>query len=254
MRPLSGVILYASCRPEAAGRAVLHLAAVGAYSLHLSQQQKSTLAWILLPVVLIWQVNGIYLAALAKIGVALFWAADFCQWIVLPGLLLVVLAKKATLFPKHYGFDTAAIRWQRSIVGTLAVFATTGAAFFLARNISWQLLGHPAGFFSFPGVFPSGVMGTAIWVYSAITAGVVESIFFIALPWLLYHNVRAAPSRVEFTMLAALVFAVAHWEQGPHVVIGAFFSHLFACFWFFRFGTLWPVAGGHMLVDLVAFS
>nr|WP_229506747.1 CPBP family intramembrane glutamic endopeptidase [Pseudoduganella rivuli] len=97
-------------------------------------------------------------------------------------------------------------------------------------------------------------MGSVIWIYSAVTAGIVESIFFIGLPWLLYRHVRAAPSRIAFALLATTVFAVAHWEQGPHVIIGAFFSNLVACFWYFLLGTLWPVAAGHILVDLVAFA
>lgn len=220
----------------------------------LTRQQHSTLTWTLLPVALLWQVNGIYLAAFAKISAVLFWAADFCQWVVLPGVLLTALAMKAAVVPKHYELDTAALKSPRLIVATLAVFATAGPAFFLARNYAWQWLGHPTGFFSFPDVFPGGVMGTVIWAYSAVTAGFVESMFFISLPWLLYRSVRVEPSRVAFTLLVSLVFAVAHWEQGPHVVMGGFCFHLVACFWFFRLGSLWAVAGGHMLIDLVAFS
>lgn len=222
--------------------------------MHLDRQQINSIVLALLPVVVIWEVNGIYLAALARISVSLFWLADFIQWIVLPTTLLMFLAKKASLLPKHYGFDTVAIRWQSPILGTLGAFVTMGLAFFLTRNLSWELLGQPTGFFTFPGVFPGGLMGNIIWLYSAVTAGIVESTFFIGLPWLLYHNVRSVPSRVVFTTLASLVFATAHWEQGPHVVVGAFFSNLVACFWFFRLGTLWPVAVGHTLVDLVAFA
>ena len=71
---------------------------------------------------------------------------------------------------------------------------------------------------------------------------------------LLYRNIRDHPSRIAFTILASLVFALAHWEQGPHVVVGAAFYNVVACFWFFYFGTLWPIVAGHVLVDLVAFS
>jgi hypothetical protein len=221
---------------------------------HLERHQQSAIAWALLPVIAIWQVNGFYLAALAKVSVSAFWVADFFQWILLPSVLLMVLARKASLLPKHYGFDTAALRWQTLIIGTLLVFLTTAIAFFGTRNVSWALLGYPSGFFSFPGVFPSGLMAHIVWLYSAATAGIVESIFYIGLPWLLYRHVRPDPSRIAFAFLATAVFAIAHWEQGPHVVVGAFFSNLFACFWFFRFGTLWPVAAGHILVDLVAFA
>jgi hypothetical protein len=144
--------------------------------------------------------------------------------------------------------------WKYFILGTLAVFITTGLAFFLTRNLLWQLLNHPTGFFTFPRVFPSGLLGKVIWFYSAITAGIVESIFFIGLPWLLYCNTRNAPSQTAFIALASFVFAIAHWEQGPHIVVAAFSSNLVASLWFFRLGTLWPVAAGHALIDFVAFS
>jgi hypothetical protein len=205
-------------------------------------------------VVSVWQINGVYLAAFAKVSVTAFWLADLSQWILLPLVLLMVLSRKASLLPKHYGLDTAALRWQSLILGTLMVFLTTGIAFFWTRNMSWALLGHPVGFFSYPGVFPGGLMRNVIWLYSAATAGIVESIFFISLPWLLYRHVRADPSKICFALLVTTVFSVAHWEQGPHIVIGAFFSSLLACFWFFRLGTLWPVVTGHILVDLVAFA
>jgi hypothetical protein len=222
--------------------------------MYINRQQRFTIILTLLPVVVIWLVNGIYLAMLAQISMSLFWLADFFQWVILPVSLLILLAKKALLFPKHYGFDTSALDWKYFILGTLAVFITTGLAFFLTRNLLWQLLNHPTGFFTFPGVFPSGLLGKVIWVYSAITAGIVESIFFIGLPWLLYCNIRNAPSQTAFIALASFVFAIAHWEQGPHIVVAAFSSNLVASLWFFRFGTLWPVAAGHALIDFVAFA
>jgi len=222
--------------------------------MHLDKQQKSAIALALLPVLVIWQINGIYLAALAGISVSLFWLADFIQWIILPLALLVFLAKNASLLPKHYGLDTSTLRWQSAILETLAMFATAGLVFFVVRKLSWQLLNHPTGFFTFPGVSPGGLMGSFIWLYSAVTAGVVESVFFIGLPWLLYCNIRNHPSRATFMFIVSTIFSVAHWEQGLHIVVAAFCFHLVACAWFFKLNTLWPVAVGHTLIDMVAFA
>ena len=202
----------------------------------------------------VWLVNGIYLAALAKVSAPLFWLADVCQWIFLPSALLIYLARKASLLPKHYGLDTAALRWQSPFIGTLMVFVTGGIAFYEAQKISWMLLGYPRGIFSFDLVFPAGLMGGVCRIYSAVTAGVVESIFFIGLPWLLYRHIRTDASTQAFSALVSIVFALAHWEQGPHVVIGAGCFNLVACFWCFRLGSLWPVVTGHLLIDLVAFA
>lgn len=222
--------------------------------MNLNAQQQRCLLYAITPVVVVWLVNGFYLAALAKIGIALFWAVDMIQWIGLPLVLLIFLAKRASIRPKHYGLGVGALRWQKPVVGTVAVFVTTGLTFLWTRHWTWLLLGYPSGYFSFPELYPGGIAGTAVWVYSAVTAGIVESIFFIGLPWLLYHNALNKPSRIAFAILSGLVFALAHWEQGPHAVIYAFLFALIACFWFFRLGTLWPVAAGHALVDLVAFA
>jgi hypothetical protein len=234
-------------KPRSAGH--LH---VEVFHVHLAKPQQYAIAWALFPVVVVWLLNGFYMAALARISVPLFWLADVVQWIVLPITLLATLSKKASLLPKNYGLDISALRWQSPIMGTLAVFVTTGLALSMMRNLAWELLGQPTGFFSWSSVFPQGMLGTIAWLYSAFAAGIVESIFFIGLPWLLYHNVRRDPSRAAFTLVSSVVFALAHWEQGPHVVIGAYFANVVACFWFFELGTLWPVAAGHILVDLVA--
>ena len=220
----------------------------------LDRKQQIAVGLALLPIAVIWQTNGVYLATLARISFSLFWAADFVQWIVLPALLLAFLAKRAKVLPKHYGLDSSCLRGQLAVVATIGVFITAGLAYFLSRSVAWQLLGEPSGFFTFPGVFPSGLMGMVVWLYSAVTAGVVESIFFIGLPWLLYHNLRRDPSQIVFALITSAIFATAHWEQGPHIVIAALFFNLTVCAWFFKLGTLWPVVVGHTLIDLMAFS
>jgi hypothetical protein len=52
--------------------------------MYINRQQRFTIILTLLPVVVIWLVNGIYLAMLAQISVSLFWLADFFQWVICP--------------------------------------------------------------------------------------------------------------------------------------------------------------------------
>lgn len=222
--------------------------------MHLSRHQCLSIAFALFPVALIWLVNGLYVETLARTSPTFFWIVDVSQWIVLPVILLVMIAKKAAILPKHYGLDSSNLRWQSPLFATLVVFVTGYIVFTWTSHLSWLLLGKPSGMFTITKVFPDGLLGKITWLYSSFTAGIVESIFFIGLPWLLYRNIRDLPSRIEFTILVSLVFALAHWEQGPHAVVGAAFYNVVACFWFFYFGTLWPIMAGHILVDLVAFS
>jgi hypothetical protein len=218
---------------------------------HLAPRQQVAVACALLPVLAVWQANGLYLAALAQRGALAFWAVDLCQWVVLPTLLVGLLAQTAALRPRDYGLGVSALDWRYLPWQATAVFATAGPAFVVARNLSWRVVGPAPLPWPLPKMFPEGLAGTATWIYASLSAGLVESIFFIGLPWLLYASLGKAPPRpLFFTLVASALFALAHWEQGIPGVIAAFCSHLVLCAWFFRTGTLWPVACGHAMVDL----
>lgn len=130
------------------------------------------------------------------------------------------------------------------------VFVTAGLVFVVTRNLSWRVLGPSPGSFQLGLFFPLGLAGTALQLYAAISAGLVESIFFIGLPWLWYANTRTEPSKLHFMLALSAIFSIAHWEHGRHIVIAAFCLHLVLCKWFFQWNTLWPVVLGHTLIDL----
>jgi hypothetical protein len=206
-----------------------------------------------MPVLAVWQLNGLYLPALGRMGTLLFWVADGFQWLVLPAVLLGLLAHQAVLRPQHYGLTPPGKSlWPLAGRG-LMVFISAGLVFLVARNLSWRVLGPSPGGFEWAQFFPQGLAGTAVQIYAAVSAGLVESIFFIGLPWLWYANARQHPSELHFTLAVSAIFALAHWEQGRHIVIAAFFSHLVMCRWFLLWRTLWPVVLGHTMIDLAAF-
>lgn len=216
--------------------------------IQLDRRQQGIVACALLPVFAVWQLNGFYMTALAQMSVVLFWIVDVCQWVVLPTALAWLLARTASLRPQHYGLSTSGMRLWALALRTSAVFVTAGLAFFVARNLSWRVLGPSATSLQLAGQFPQGL---AALVYAAVSAGLVESAFFIGLPWLWYTSVFRRPSPQHFTLGISVVFAVAHWEQGAHTVAAAFVAHLVLCKWFFYWRTLWPVVLGHTLIDLV---
>jgi hypothetical protein len=203
-------------------------------------------------VVGVWSVNGIYLSMLSKYSAASFWTADLVQWVVLPSVLAWLLANRYQVRPQHYGLDPSALGF-RVLLWSVPAALTFYAAYFWVTEFAGSALGNPGGFFAFQDVFPDGALGTLVWLYSALSAGIVESVFFIGLPWLLWSQTRA-DDRVWFTALWSAIFAAAHWEQGPHVFIGALAFNLVACAWYFRLRTLWPVVIGHVIVDLIDFG
>lgn len=218
-----------------------------------NREQHVGMGFAILPFVLISQINGIYLAALARIGPPWYWAADLIQWIVLPLLAVMFLAKRGVL-PKHYGLETSNQNWDWTIIYSFGVFATAGLMYFMAHRFAWHLFDQPKGYFSLASVFPGGSMRTVVWIYASVTAGLIESIVYIGLPWLWYSSVKPDHSRLGFSIVVSLIFAFAHWEQGPHAIVASTFYHVVACAWYFKLPTLWPIVIGHMLIDLVAFA
>lgn len=216
----------------------------------LRPDQQVFVGWVLLLVFAVWQLNGLYLPAVGRRGAPFFWAADGLQWIVLPAVSLGLLGYKASLRPQHYGLARyGSNAWAIAGQG-LTAFVTAGLVFLVVRNLTWRLLGPSPGSLHLAPFFPRGLSGTAVQVYAAVSAGLVESIFFIGLPWLWYANARSRPSILHFTIAVSAIFALAHWEHGRHIVIAAFFTHLVLCKWFFQWNTLWPVVLGHTLIDL----
>nr|WP_295942447.1 hypothetical protein [uncultured Acidovorax sp.] len=216
------------------------------------RNEQTLIGWALLAVLAVWLLNGLYLPALGRMDLRLFWVADGLQWLALPVILLGLLAQKAGLRPRHYGLtSTGKNLW--SLAGqSLMVFITAGLVFVVARNLSWRAFGPSPGNLQWTQVFPNGFAGVGMHIYAAVSAGLVESIFFIGLPWLLYCSVRQRRSELDFTSVVSAISAMTHWEHGRHIVIAAFFSHLVMCRWFLFWRTLWPVVLGHTMIDLAA--
>ncbi len=219
----------------------------------LDTSQQTLVGWALVPVLVVWQLNGFYLPLLGHGEMLLFWVIDGLQWIVLPAAVLGLLAHRAALRPRHYGLAPPEKNLWPLAGQSLMVFATAGLVFLLARNLSWRVLGPSPVSFQLAQFLPQGLAGTVVQIYAAVSAGLVESIFFIGLPWLWVSSARPHASKRLFTFAVSTLFALAHWEHGRHGVIAAFFAHWVLCQWFLHWRTLWPVVLGHMLIDLAVF-
>ncbi|RYH35828.1 MAG: CPBP family intramembrane metalloprotease [Alcaligenaceae bacterium] len=223
-----------------------------AHELKFDFRQSAALASALVPMMGVWLLNGWYLPLLAAIDIRLFWAADILQWVVLPVALLWPLATVASIPPRCYGLCSPRFGPIELALKSAAVFATAGIAFVITRNLVWRIFGPNPGSFYIAPHFPAEWWGALARVYASVSAGLVESIFFIGIPWLLYAGNSSRPSPHRFAVAMSALFALAHWEQGCAVATGAFFSHLILCAWFLRWRTLWPVASGHALIDAVS--
>jgi len=199
---------------------------------------------------LIWSVNGMYMSFLSGYSKTLFWSLDLVQWVVIPSAIIIYLSSKNQLTIDQYGLDFRQLT-IKTLIWTVPATLTLYPSFFWVTDFTRELLGQPSGFFTFHDAYPDGIMGTIVWLYSALTAGIVESIFFIGLPWLLWSR-RVKDNTLAFIVIISVIFAAVHWEQGLHILAGAFVFSLAACTWYLSLKTLWPVLLAHIFIDLIA--
>ena len=201
----------------------------------------------------VWLCNGFYVQSAAKAGMAVFWTLDLLQWIVLPVILWCAFLRPAGISAGDIGFAAPKSHWMKLIGETIGVFLTAGTLFFLVRAIAEDYF--PASPFNVAQAFPAqGPLRTLAWIYSSVTAGVVESALFIGAPWLWWQAHTRGLPRWVFVLLISALFAVSHWELGIRLILAAFVTHWVACLWYFRLRNLWAIAGAHTIVDLIAFG
>lgn len=200
--------------------------------------------------------NGFYNGPLYRLNPALFWAADLVLFLLAPAAILFLLAKFAQVFPKNYGLKFPPHGGLESVATSvflaIVLIATYEVAKYIGWIFAWRWYVDPD--FSYGAVTPVGVLRPLMVFYWAVTAGLVESVFYIGLPWYLWRNHFGLAHRCRlFLWVSAVVFAAVHWEQGPHNVIAAFAFGFAACLLYWKINDLWPIVGAHILMDIVLF-
>lgn len=184
-----------------------------------------------------------------------FWVFDISKWVVLPAMLMFVLHRTSTVLPREYGLS--ADLGIRDILGTLPLtLFTLFFVGFMTEGFGNLILGYPKPPFS--NLETLSALGR-LWIvgtfYFSVSAGFCESIFFIGLPWLwVSQAVRMSLWQTRlFAVASALLFGLAHWENGIPSAMGAFAFQLLAIWWYMRLKTLWPIIASHILIDLYYF-
>jgi len=200
--------------------------------------------------------NGFYNGPLFRLSPLLFWAADIALFVIAPIAILFLLAKFAQISPKHYGLHFPPFGGLESVATSvflaIVLAITYEAAKYLGWAFTWRWYVEPD--FSYGAATPSGLLRLLAAGYWALTAGLVESVFYIGLPWYLWRNhFGLAHRRRLFLFASATIFAAIHWEQGLHNVVGAFAFGFVACLSYWKINDLWPIVGAHILIDLALF-
>ncbi|MBK9445820.1 MAG: CPBP family intramembrane metalloprotease [Betaproteobacteria bacterium] len=192
--------------------------------------------------------NGLYNGPLYRITPAFFWAADIALFVLAPAVILYWLAKTERILPRNYGLAFPSGGVFEAVAGSVFFSVILAAAYEVSKYIGWIFTWrwYVPPDFSYSAVTPDGFSGLLVAGYWAVTAGLVESVFYIGLPWCLWrHRFGLEHRRTLFLMMSTALFALIHWEQGLHGVIAAFVFGLAACVLYWKINDLWPIVGAH---------
>lgn len=209
------------------------------------------------PLVLVFALDGYFRRPLYSYSLALYWIFDFFKFVVVPAGALVWLARRVRVVPSQYGMRRPAEHesWLH-FIGLVAFLAfVLYLLYYVAFVASWIALRPPESTPFYKSIVPDGLLRVPTALYLAVTAGLVEEVFFRALP-LTYLSERF-PTRVPvagYVLTTSLLFGVAHSGNGDHDVIATFIFGLFAAFFYLKLRDVWPLVGAHALIDLWHFA
>ena len=198
------------------------------------------------------EINGFYNPPLFRASPSLFWAVDFASFVMVPGLIALWLAKFGGIRPKQYGLQFPPPLRGELLGSSLFIGVVLFILYFVPQRLVWAFSGYPISEFSYGTAIPSGVLRFPVVLYMSLSAGLMESVFLLALPWFFWRqHPSLAQRRTLFVWASSIVFASIHWEQGLHGVVGALVFGYAACLLYWKLNDLWPIVGAHAFVDLV---
>lgn len=200
------------------------------------------------------EINGLYNPPLFRASPSLFWAVDFASFVLVPSLIALWLAKFGGIRPKQYGLQFPPPLRGELLGSSVLVGAVLFILHFMSQRLVWAFSGYPVSEFSYGTAIPSGLLHFPVVLYLSLSAGLMESVFLLALPWFFWRqHPSLAPRRTLFAWVTAIMFASIHWEQGLHGVAAALIFGYAACLLYWKLNDLSPIVGAHAFVDLGEF-
>ena len=240
------------------------------------QKTGRTLLLCLLPYFALGIGDGFFLPALARFP-QYFWIYDVSKFVVVPAAYLLCFHRYLHIRPGDYFFSSHRIGYEdwEWIGVTFLTAAVLSIVYLQADFILGLLVRLPialvgwilsawveipdialtyAPYFTYGIALPDDrILRALVAIFFAITAGVVEEIFFRGL---LRQAIAAllGPGAVKtYIVCSALVFGLAHWEQGSAGLINATAFGFCAAWLYLKLGDLRPLILAHAIMDLYIF-
>lgn len=200
-------------------------------------------------------INGYVNALLAPLPVA-YWAFEVSYWVVLPAILLTLAVRRQGLRLADIGLDTRVFGKRDVLLLGLLCVAFCPLDLFVYKHTYeyFRTVFTGPAFFEYESIVPkvNGWQRTLVAAYFALTAGVVEEVYFRGL---LHKAVQHRPDAGGLYLVwSPLLFALIHWEGGFANVSTTYVFGLFAAAAFLAMRNLWPLIIGHIYTDYVLFS
>lgn len=184
----------------------------------------------------------------------LYWSFEFLTWIVVPTLALIYAARKGALtFPDIGIHRKIAGRNNLPLLVVLCLLLGPIDLLLYSNLLVLSAAAFPStGLFAYQSVMPDSVaLRVLVAVYFALTAGIVEEVFFRGL----LFKVATCFSRPMMVYLtwSPLLFALIHWENGAANVAATYVLGVFVALVYIAVRNLWPLIVGHVYTDYVWF-
>ena len=182
----------------------------------------------------------------------LYWLFEIASWVFLPLLLFAIANRKAGLRLAHLGLHAEVRGSKRPLLlfllcvvsGPLYLFIYTESLEVFRQYVPGEAL------FAYQSVVPpGGISRVIVGLYLAVTAGVVEELYFRGL----FHRIAEsfpAPAAV-YLMFSPTLFALVHWEGTPAAIPATFVIGLVASVAFLAARNLWPLIVAHVYADFL---
>lgn len=198
--------------------------------------------------------NGYVNAQISDRPVA-YWSFEFSYWVLLPVLVLVFLVRFGGLRMSDIGIH-GHIRGRGSIGLLVLIALVLCPLYYLVHSSAlrfFSTLLPASALFQYHTMVPeSGIGRILVAAYFAITAGIVEEIYFRGLA---FRACEMLPFSVPLYLgLSPILFALIHWESGAANTAATYVVGILAAATYVLLRNLWPLIVAHAYTDYAWFT
>jgi len=196
-------------------------------------------------------VNGVINPVIALYP-RIFWSFEVLSWVFLPLAIFGIALRQLGLRAEEMGLH-ARVRGQRNLGLVLVLCVLFAPLYLIIYNESraaFLSIFPEAPFFAYQSIVPEdGAMRVVAILYLAITAGVVEELYFRGL---FFKISSFFPAQAAVYVLgSATFFSLIHWEGGLSNVGATFVLGIITTLLYLLIRNLWPFMIGHAYTDYV---